>query len=243
LFAIDHAATALVVKRLYPYVPMTPVLISTQAMELAWVALNYAGIERTETEPVVRTVSDIHLVYMPYSHSVATALGAAVVVWLGVEKALRKPALGRAMGLAVASHLALDLVTHDRDIALWPGLPHSSLGLGLYASAPPLAFAIELGYGVLCWRIYRGNTGLLWLVVAGNAMNLSLFFGAVPGPEIWLGGHPLGVVTLVLVQIVATLLLVGVLARGGPGGASREPVNAPGSRARDEKRCADPTGP
>jgi hypothetical protein len=55
MFAIGHAATALVVKRAYPSVPMTPILISVQAMEFAWVALNYLGIERTTTEPVVRT--------------------------------------------------------------------------------------------------------------------------------------------------------------------------------------------
>jgi hypothetical protein len=46
MFAIGHAATALVIKRAYPSVPMTPLLISVQAMEFAWVALNHLGIER-----------------------------------------------------------------------------------------------------------------------------------------------------------------------------------------------------
>jgi hypothetical protein len=36
-------------------------------MELLWVVLNYAGVERTTTEPVVRYVGDIHLAYMPFS--------------------------------------------------------------------------------------------------------------------------------------------------------------------------------
>jgi hypothetical protein len=43
MFAIDHAATALLVKRRYPSVPMTPLLVSVQAMELAWVGLNYTS--------------------------------------------------------------------------------------------------------------------------------------------------------------------------------------------------------
>src|SRR6476646_8815096 len=50
MFAIDHAATALLIKHRYPSVPMAPLLVSVQAMELAWVGLNYLGIERTTTE-------------------------------------------------------------------------------------------------------------------------------------------------------------------------------------------------
>ena len=73
MFAIDHAATALLVKRRFPSVPMAPILISVQAMELAWVALNYLGVERTTTEATVRSVADIHLAYIPWSHSVGTA--------------------------------------------------------------------------------------------------------------------------------------------------------------------------
>ena len=70
MFAVDHAATALLLKRRYPSVPIAPLLLAVQAMELAWVTLNYLGIEHTTTEPVVRSVADIHLAWMPYSHSV-----------------------------------------------------------------------------------------------------------------------------------------------------------------------------
>ena len=61
MFAVDHAATALLIKRRYPSVSMVPLLVSVQAMELAWVGLNYLGVERTTTEPAVRSVADIHL--------------------------------------------------------------------------------------------------------------------------------------------------------------------------------------
>jgi hypothetical protein len=65
VFAVDHAATSLLLKRRYPTAPMVPLLLSVQAMELAWVLLNYLGLERTTTEPVVQSVADIHLAYMP----------------------------------------------------------------------------------------------------------------------------------------------------------------------------------
>src|SRR5258707_15797710 len=81
MFAVDHALTALLIKRRYREAPLAPILLSVQAMELAWVALNYGGIERTDAEAQVHSVADIHLSYMPYSHSVATACGAAALAW------------------------------------------------------------------------------------------------------------------------------------------------------------------
>ena len=143
MFAVDHAATALLIKRRYPSVALAPILVSVQAMELAWVGLNYIGIERTTTEVTVRSVADVHLAYMPYSHSVATAVAAAVLAWLIVEKGFGRVALGRAVGLGIVSHLILDLATHGHDIVLWPGWSTPKLGLGLYEAAPLVAFVVE----------------------------------------------------------------------------------------------------
>ncbi len=213
MFAIDHAATALLVKRRFASVRMAPILISVQAMEFAWVALNCVGIERTTTGSTVRSVADIHLAYMPYSHSVGTAVFAALAVWLVLEKRFHRAALGRAVGLGILSHLLLDLLTHGRDIALWPGLATTKLGLGLYEAAPLAAFFVELIYGILCWRIYRGSRGLLMLIVLGNLANVSFLAPGVPGPEQYLAGRPLLAVAVISVQIVVTLVLVGRLAR------------------------------
>ena len=213
MFAIDHAATALLVKRRYPLVPLAPLLIAVQAMELAWVVLNYVGVERTTTEATVRSVADIHLAYMPYSHSVGTAVGAAVLAWLVIEKGFGRVALGRAIGLGIVSHLILDLATHGHDIVLWPGWATPKLGLGLYEAAPLAAFFVELIYGIFCWYIYRGGAGLFALITIGNLANLSLLSPAIPGPEQYLAGRPMLLVTVIFVQIVVTLVFVGVLAR------------------------------
>ncbi|MFL5576810.1 MAG: hypothetical protein ACJ79S_12655 [Gemmatimonadaceae bacterium] len=223
MFAVDHAATALLLKRRYPTVSIVPMLVAVQAMELAWVLLNYLGVERTTTERTVRSVADLHLAYMPYSHSVATALGAAVLAWVVIEFGYGRVALGRAVGLGIASHLVLDLLTHGHDIALWPGLGSPKLGLGLYDTAPFAAFLVEMAYGLACWRVYRGGAGLLAVVVLGNLANLSLLSAAVPGPETYLAGRPLLLVSLVLIQIVVTLALVGALSRRPAGEAALRP--------------------
>ena len=211
MFAVDHAATALLIKRRFPSVSLVPVLLSVQVMELAWVGLNYLGIERTTTEATVRSVADIHLAYMPYSHSVATAVGGTLLAWFVVEKGLGRPLLGRALGIGIVSHLVLDFVTHARDLALWPGST-MALGLGLYDRAPMWGFVLEIAYGVMCWCVYRGSRSLLVMIVLGNLANITLFSAAIPGPEQYLAGHPLMLVTLIAVQIVVTLVLIDVFA-------------------------------
>jgi len=238
MFAVDHAATALLIKRRYATVSILPVLLSVQAVELAWVALNYLGLEHTTTEPVVRSVADLHLAHMPYSHSVSTVFGAALLAWAVLELGLRQWRLGRAVGLGIASHIVLDLLTHAPDIALWPGAGAPKLGLGLYDAAPLAALVVELLYGLICWWIYRGGRGLLALVTLGNLANLSLFTAAVPGPERLLAGHPQMVVTLVTAQILVTLLLTGLLARRG--GRSR-PRTLAARRAHPAPSCAPST--
>ncbi len=213
MFAVDHAATALLIKRRFPSVPLAPLLLSVQAMELAWVGLNYLGVERTTTGSSVHSVADIHLAYMPFSHSVATAAGGALLAWLFIEKGLGRPAIGRAIGIGIFSHLVLDVMTHASDIALWPGSALPALGLGLYDHAPMWGFALEMAYGVVCWCVYRGGGTLLAVIVLGNLANITLFSAAIRGPEEYLAGHPLMVVTVVFAQIVTTLALVDLFAK------------------------------
>jgi membrane-bound metal-dependent hydrolase YbcI (DUF457 family) len=95
-------------------------------MELLWVALNLLGIERTTTEASVRSVSDIHLAYMPYSHSVAMSLAFGAVAWVLLSAVFHRPWLGLAVALGITSHLVLDLLTHARDIAMRPDWKTSS---------------------------------------------------------------------------------------------------------------------
>ena len=66
------------------------------------------------------------------------------------------------------------------------------------------------------------------MIVLGNLANVTLFSAALPGPEQYLAGHPLMLVTVIAVQIVVTLVLINVLAtRRAPDantdGATRQP--------------------
>lgn len=82
MFAINHAATVIVIKKELGNVPIIWPLISVQFMEVLWVILNYLSIERTTTEKEVRYVGDVHPLHMPFSHSIVTMVGVALLAWL-----------------------------------------------------------------------------------------------------------------------------------------------------------------
>lgn len=211
MFAINHAATALVIKRIYGTVPMIWILISVQVMELLWVVLNFIGLERTTTDREVRYVGNIHLSEMPYSHSVVTMSGAAIMSWLVLSQVFSRQDIGTAFGLGIVSHLTLDLITHDRDIPLAPFIKGPKFGLGLYARLPVPAFFLEIGYGLLCWSIYGGSWLLLATIILFNLANLSMFFKTISGIERIMANKPRLITSVIFLQIVITLILVGVL--------------------------------
>ena len=210
--AINHAATALLINRKWPGVPIIPVLLSVQLVEFLWVAFNLLGVEITTTEPQVRALNDILLAYMPYSHSIAATVLLAFAVWLVVLKLLDKPVWALALAVAVSSHIVLDLATHVHDIALAPGIESPKFGSGLYG-VPSLALAIETLYGVWCWWVFRGSKALLAAIVVLNLVALSFYSPAIAGPEHLLAGHPKIFAAIIGAHIIIGLVAVGFLAR------------------------------
>ena len=226
MYAINHAATALVIKKRYPSVPLFALLVSVQFVEVLWVVFNVLGIEHTTLVGGVTRLSD-----MPWSHSVATMLAYAVGAWLILAFGLRRRTLGAAIGLAIGSHLVLDLATHLPDLQLAPGIEGVRLGSGLY-SIPLLAFAVETAYGVACWRVFGGSWRLLVAIVLNNLLNLPLLFaaGSAPDPNGASAPTNLLAVSVVAIEIVVTWLLVWYFARSGR--ASAAPVVAGAVPAR-----------
>jgi hypothetical protein len=208
-FAINHAATGLIIKKAYPDVPMTVILVSVQLIEILWVVLNLSGLEKTTTEDRVRSVSDIHLKHMPFSHSVVSTILLAVGAWVVIALGFNAIHVGTAVGLGICSHLGLDLISHARDIAIAPFLDKRKFGLGLY-ERPAVAFVFETIYGIFCWWVYGGGPALFWTILFFNLANASFFLRAIPGPEKFLAHRPMWITALVALQIVVTAVLVNL---------------------------------
>ena len=209
MFAINHAATALIIKKTYPDVPMPALLVSVQFIEILWVVLNFAGIEKTTTENSMKSVSDVHLEYMPFSHSVVSTIVLAASAWILIASVFRAFDAATAIAVAICSHLMLDLISHARDIVIAPLLKGRRFGLGLYEK-PSVAFVFETGYGVFCWWIYGGSFTLFLIIIFFNLANASFFFKAIPGPERFLAHRPIWITAVVAIQIFVTGVLVGL---------------------------------
>jgi len=206
VYAISHAATALVLKRRYPEASLWPLLIAVQFVELIWVALTYAGIEH------VSVVADqVHLDFLPYSHSVATGFLLGLAAWAAMSGSSSGRRVGLALAIGVFSHIVLDLLHHEPDIRLLPFPWGPRLGLGLVRY--PLAdLLVEIAYCMFCWFYFRGSLALLVGLVFLNLMNLPALF---PRPSMGetIAAHPAVLTTLILIQIVLTWIAVWWLSR------------------------------
>jgi hypothetical protein len=122
----------------------------------------------------------------------------------------RSAPLAAAVAIGITSHVVLDIIHHEPDIALLP-LPFGPrLGLGLM-NVPVADLLVEVAYGVVCWWIYRGGIGLLIAIVLLNLVDWPLM-APRPGTGAQLAAHPLVLPTLILVQIVLTWVAVAWLA-------------------------------
>ena len=209
MFAINHAATGLIIKKIFPDVSMALILVSVQLIEILWVVLNFLGIEKTTTEDQVQSVRDVHLKYMPFSHSLVSTAVLAAGAWIFLDLGFKAADIGTAVALGICSHLVLDLISHARDIVIAPFLDSRKFGLGLYEK-PPLAFVFETIYGIFCWWLYGGSAVLFWIVIVFNIANASFFIKAIPGPERLMAHRPVTITAIIALQIIVTAVLVGL---------------------------------
>jgi hypothetical protein len=177
-----------------------PLLISVQVVELLWILFTYLGIEHSRVTP-----DAIHLDFLPYSHSVTTGVLLAAIAW-GFGKAVRRTKVGTAIALGILSHIVLDIVHHEPNIALLPMQSGPRFGLNLQGY-PVLDFLVELAFCIVCWAYFRGTRGLLIGLVIFNLLNIPLMFPP-QGAFLPLMVHHNVLPTLILIQVVATWLLV-----------------------------------
>ena len=162
MFAINHAATALLVKRNVPQTSMLWLLLSVQLMELLWVSLNHLRGEenhhRAGRQERQRYPSGLHSLLAFDS----VRRGFAAAGYVIVRLLTNRPVLTMPVGTAVVSHLILDLITHAPNMPLAHGIDQPKLGLGLYGGDPCSAIVIENVYGAFCLnRRITASGGLL----------------------------------------------------------------------------------
>ncbi|TAK80530.1 MAG: hypothetical protein EPO20_27415 [Betaproteobacteria bacterium] len=209
MFAINHAATALLVKRRFRKVPLLCLLVSAQLVEVLWVLLNAAAL----ASPSVRAwLEEVPLADVPYAHSVALSAAVAFAAWLVLAKFLRRHAVGAAVSVAVMSHVALDLFDQAQGAALAPFAQSAALFGPALDGLAWQDFAVQAAYGVLCWRVFRGTMRLLVVILAFNLAGL-FFAPHLDGPEgLWAHASP-WLTGAVALELGLTVALVWHLSR------------------------------
>jgi len=121
-------------------------------------------------------------------------------------KTARRSNLGVALALGIVSHIVLDIIHHEPNIAILPLAWGPLLGLNLQGS-PLLDFVVELAFCVACWKIFQGSRGLLLGIIIFNLLNIPLMFPRA-GSIMTIVERPMILPTVILVQVVATWLFV-----------------------------------
>jgi hypothetical protein len=159
-----HFGFAAAVKAKAPAIPLWTLMLACQWLDVVFVPLFAAGIERLE--PVAGAKEGAYgavVIYADYTHSLVGAVLLSVLFGgLSLLRYGKRSAV--ILALVVMSHWALDLVMHRADMPVLPGaagdLPR--LGFGLWRF-PALSAALELALvligAFLYWRAARRVAG------------------------------------------------------------------------------------
>src|SRR5436190_9342678 len=105
MYAINHAATALILKKKQAPASMWLLLLSVQLVEILWIIFNWLGVEH-----VVIIDSKLHLGFLPYSHSIFSALFLALLSFAIINYGYKNRNLAIAFAFGVMSHIILDII-------------------------------------------------------------------------------------------------------------------------------------
>jgi hypothetical protein len=181
---LGHYAIGLAAKRAAPGTSLGVHFAAVQFLDLLWPIFLLTGLERVEIDPGNTAFTPLDFIYYPFTHSLLTTAGWAVLFALVYGLLTRYRTGAVVVGLGVLSHWLLDAVVHRPDLPLYPG-SSVMVGLGLWNSVPVTIALEAVLFAAGVW-IYlratrpRNRKGMwvLWsllaflvLIAIGNALS------------------------------------------------------------------------
>lgn len=201
---IGHFAVAFGVKRAAPEIKLGSAVLAATFLDVVWPLLVAAGIEIVRIVPGATAFAPLRFVYYPFSHSLAMALVWAVLfagVYYWRRRSMRAAVW---LGALVVSHWFLDVIVHEPDLPLFPGLG-IYVGLGLWNSVAGTLVVEGLLFAAGLWLYLsatratdRIGTWGLWGLVA---LLLVSYAGAAGAP-------PPGVTAIVIADLAGIAVAV-----------------------------------
>jgi membrane-bound metal-dependent hydrolase YbcI (DUF457 family) len=152
---LGHLALGFAGKRVAPRASLGALFAASQFADLLWPVLVGLGLERVLIAPGTTAVTPLDFVSYPWSHSLLMMAGWGFLIGALAWLATRDLGTATVIGALVASHWALDWITHRPDMPLIPG--GARYGLGLWNSVGATV-AVELGLFVLGLWLYSTST-------------------------------------------------------------------------------------
>lgn len=187
---IGHFAVGFASKKFAPQASLGTLMAAPMLLDLLWPIFLLAGRERVQIEPGITAFTPLDLVYMPYSHSLVTCIGWALLFAVGYWLLTRYRTGAVVIALGVLSHWLLDYITHRPDMPLSPGV-ETKLGLGLWNSIAGTLAIESLMFIVSIWLYLtttrpKDKTGVFafWgLVALMSVLYLNNLLGPPPPNE------------------------------------------------------------
>jgi hypothetical protein len=152
---IGHFGVGLAAKKAAPSVSLGTFSLAVQFVDLLWPVFLLLGLERVCIQPGDTVVTPLDFVRYPFTHSLVTGTGWALLFALAYLAVKRNRRAAVILGLGVISHWVLDWIVHRPDLPLYPGGP--KVGLGLWNSVAG-AVAVEGGIFGLGLALYVMTT-------------------------------------------------------------------------------------
>jgi len=168
---IGHFGVGFAAKAVAPRTSLGTLFLAAQFIDLLWPMFLLLGIERVRIDPHASAATPLDFVHYPFSHSLATVLGWALLIGGGYYAIRRYPRGAAVAAALVVSHWLLDAIVHPSDLPLYPG-SEVFVGLGLWSSligtlAFELAiFAVGVSLYLKSTRALKGRDFVLGLLIA-----------------------------------------------------------------------------
>lgn len=173
--------------------PLPALFVAAQLVDFGFFSLMLADVEHMRLVPGITAMNPMDLYDMPWTHSLAGALGWSLAFALVVRLFARDWSAAAIGGAVVFSHWLIDLLVHRPDLTL-AGKP-PAWGLGLW-NHPWIEMPLELAFAFGGLAFYASRTRAKgWTGTASLAL-LAVLMGALQAFN-WFGAQPAAVTSAI----------------------------------------------
>lgn len=201
---IGHFAPAFIAAAAYSRGPkLGTYFVAAQLVDWGFFTFAMMGVEKMRIDPEATVMVPFDLYHMPFTHSLVGTAGWAVAFAIIIAIWHRDALAGFLGALVVASHWALDWLTHAPDLTVAGGEKVYGLGLWNY---PEIAMPLEIGITLAAFLFYIQRS-------RGPAAQPMILISVLMALQIvnWFAPHPAEVSLFLYIQaLVAFAVATGL---------------------------------